>query len=182
MKRAVFCTLVFVCVALASRIDAVPPSPLPKPSGVATLAPSARARAMLLLQQAQLGNFDRSQFTEVMNQVVTPEVAAQIGALLRPLGTPQSMNFLYTEKHGKSTLYAYRLSWAGAKLDELMVLDTDQRVSGLLFRSPVDPPTDTPLPSSPTPTPGPTAPLPTPVATLIPASPAPTAVATPTPH
>lgn len=95
--------------------------------------PAVTARAKNILQGVQADAVDRTQLSDEFNKALTPEKLSSASSTLAAFGTP--VEYVYDGKYaqGATTLYLYHVRLDKGRFDEVMAVDPDGRISGLLF-------------------------------------------------
>jgi len=111
------------------------PSPTATSPAAVSPAPSddkaVAARAREWFGRLQRGGIDRAQLTKAMNDGLPADKAAQLSALLKPLGEPQTFTFLDKTQHGAFSVYRYHVDVTGGALTFTFVLDPEAMIAGL---------------------------------------------------
>lgn len=113
-------------------------SPSPSPSATASAAADQGSAAITMrakdwLHRLQIGNIDRAQLTDAMNNGFTADTIKAVSDKFGPLGDPQSFTFLGQQPVGSSTAYVYRVVFRSTTLNEVFVVDKDGKISGIHF-------------------------------------------------
>lgn len=127
-----------VVAPVVSRAQAAPttsnPSPSAAPTALPTMSPDqVQQLALNVLLQLQNARVDRSLFSTAMNAQFTDAVLQRLAPQLIPLGQPR-MTLLSQQDVGHGmTAYTYLLYAGQPKFDEILVLDSQNKIAGVNF-------------------------------------------------
>jgi uncharacterized protein YuzE len=97
--------------------------------------PAVTARAKDVLHQLQTNTLDRSQFSNDFNKELTTQELARAGTQLASFGDAQQFTYDSQLTRGAETAYLYHVRLEHGQLDEIIAVDQDGKISGLLFRN-----------------------------------------------
>lgn len=110
--------------------ELVPAHPTPAPNE----DPRITARAKEWVHRVQTGKIARSQLSAAMSRALTPELVTGAKAQIAALGAPRAFTFLGKTLQDGSTVYVYRVDFAGDSLNLIMSINAAGKIDGLLFR------------------------------------------------
>jgi len=97
--------------------------------------PEVTARAKDALHRIQTNDVDRSQFSSDFAQKLSSDQLTKAGAQLAAFGDAQQFQYDSEVTQGDQTAYLYHVTLQKGQLDEIIAVDQNGKISGLLFRN-----------------------------------------------
>lgn len=109
----------------------------PRPNVDEAVRPDDLALAQKLVNQLARGVVDRSLLTPDANSYFSPAVLADYRSSLGPLGAPETLERLQSNRAGGQDASIYRLMWANEWLAAVLRRDPDGRVASFKIYAPL---------------------------------------------
>jgi hypothetical protein len=115
-----------VSATASSHVSASTPRP--------SVDPIIMAAAKEWFWRFQMGNIDRSQLDDEINQDLTPTMISEESATLKAFGKPSSFVFLRTDRAGGAFGYEFLLTHGSARIRESIAFDGEGTIVGIDFQ------------------------------------------------